>query len=317
MSLLQKIVRAGVAALALLLLLAAGLIALSWAPDRPPSALAGRWAPPPSQFLEVGGLRVHLRDEGPRDDARPMVLLHGTSASLHTWDGWTRELATRHRVIRIDLPGFGLTGPAPGDDYSLAAYTRFLAATLDALGVRRCTLAGNSFGGRIAWQAALDLPDRVERLILVDAGGYPSADAKVPIGFRAARIPVLRNIMEWILPRRAVESSVRNVYGHPERVTPELVDRYYDLTLRAGNRHALAERFRQTPSDTGSDEIARLRLPVLILWGGRDQLIPPAAAERFHHDIAGSRVVMFDDLGHVPHEEDPARTVAAVLPFVE
>jgi pimeloyl-ACP methyl ester carboxylesterase len=192
----------------------------------------------------------------------------------------------------------------------------FVAAMLDALGVSRCALAGNSFGGQVAWETALAHPERVDKLILVDAVGYPLQPKSVPIGFRIARIPLLNRLMEFTLPRRLVESSVRNVYGDPGKVTPELVDRYFELTLRAGNRRALAQRLAQAPAGLHPDRIRALKLPTLILWGGRDRLIPPEDAQSFHRDIAGSRLMVFDQLGHVPQEEDPAATVAAAKQFL-
>ncbi len=299
-----------------LLVLVVGFVAFNWAPDRPVKALTARWAPPPSQFVEIDGMRVHLRDEGPRDDPRPIVLLHGTSSSLHTWDGWAESLRTARRVIRVDLPGFGLTGPTPDGNYTIERYVAFMKATLDHFAIEHCVLVGNSFGGWIAWETALAEPGRVDRLVLVDAAGYPLDSASVPIGFRVAKIPVLNQLVKVTLPRGLVESSLRNVYGDPRRVTPELVDRYFDLTTRAGNREALVQRFRQSPPGMDAPRIAGIRTPTLILWGGRDRLIPPVHAERFHRDIAGSQVVTFDDLGHVPQEEDPERTLAAALPFL-
>ena len=217
----------------------------------------------------------------------------------------------------MDLPGFGLTGPNATDDYRIATYASFVIDLLDALAVKKCVLAGNSLGGEIAWHVAISAPGRVERLILVDAAGYPLQSQSVPIGFRIARMPGLNRIMEFTLPRSLVASSVRNVYGDPARVTPELIDRYEVLTLRSGNRRALVRRFEQ--SDFGADaaRIAAIRQPTLILWGGRDRLIPVDNGRRFARDIAGSRLVIFDDLGHVPHEEDAARTVAAVRDFLK
>jgi pimeloyl-ACP methyl ester carboxylesterase len=301
----------------LLVLTVATAFVLGWAPDRSVDQLSARWAPPPSQFVAVGGMRVHLRDEGPRNDATPIVLLHGTSASLHTWDGWAEGLRQERRVIRFDLPGFGLTGPTPDGVYVIGRYVETVVALLDRLGVRRAVIAGNSFGGQVAWQTALAHPQRVERLVLVDAAGYPMAPQEVPIGFRIARTKWLGPLMRVLLPRGFIEASVRNVYGDPSKVTPELVDRYYELTLRAGNRQALRERFAQAQAGPGAERIAELTLPTLILWGGQDRLIPPADGERFARDIAGSELVMFDELGHVPHEEDPARTLAAVQAFLQ
>ena len=299
-----------------LLLLLAGSIALNWAPDRPLASLVDRWAPPPSVFMELAGQQTHLRDEGPRSDPVPIVLLHGTSASLHTWDGWTQALTPERRVIRVDLPGFGLTGPAANDDYRMEHYVAFITALLDTLGVQQCVLAGNSFGGWIAWETALALPERVRALVLVDAAGYPLDSESVPVGFRIARVPGLNRLMESVLPRSMIESSLRNVYGDPSRVTPALVDRYYELTLREGNRAALARRFAAGRHAADTSRIGQLRVPTLILWGELDRLIPPAHAGYFERDIPGSRRVTFPGLGHVPHEEDPAATVSVVRGFL-
>jgi pimeloyl-ACP methyl ester carboxylesterase len=277
--------------------------------------LSVRWAQAPSRFVDISGMQVHVRDEGPRDDPVPVVLLHGTSASLHTWDGWVDALKVNRRVIRFDLPGFGLTGPNPTGDYSMAAYVKFVAAVMDQLGVKKFDIAGNSLGGQIAWQSAYAMPERVSKLVLVDSAGYPSQPVSVPIGFRIARIPGLRSVMEYVLPRGVVKGSVRNLYGEPEKITEELIDRYYELTLRAGNRNALTKRFDQVVT-TDNEKIKTLKLPTLIIWGGKDRLIPPDNALRFEADIVGSQRVVFDNLGHVPHEEDAKTTVKPVLAFL-
>lgn len=304
------------AVVVLLFLIIAVLVALSWAPPRPVESLTERWAPEPSGFVEVSGMQVHVRDEGRRDDPVPLVLLHGTSASLHTWEAVVDELKQQRRVISLDLPGFGLTGPFPDGDYRMRHYVDFLSTFLDRLKVERAVLIGNSFGGQLAWEMALDQPRRVERLVLIDAAGYPRQSTSVPIGFKLAGIPGLAPLMANILPRRLVESSTRSVYGDPGKVTPELVDRYYELTLREGNREALRERFKQVPAVDNSKRIASIQTPTLIIWGGRDGLIPPLNARRFKDDIAGSELVMFDDLGHVPQEEAPSRVAAAIRAFL-
>lgn len=301
---------------AVLLMLAAG-IGLSWAPDRSVESLKARWATAPSQFIALQGMQVHLRDEGARDDPEPIVLIHGTSASLHTWDGWTEALKGQRRVIRMDLPGFGLTGPAPDGDYRMERYADFIAALMDQLGVRRAVLAGNSLGGGIAWHTAVRHPERVSRLVLVDATGYPLQSTSVPLGFRLAQIDWLQPLMSQLLPRRMIAASVRNVYADPNKVTPELVDRYYELTLRAGNRVSLSQRLKLRETDEQyAGLIKTIRQPTLILWGAQDQLITEPSGQRFHQDIAGSQYVVFDGLGHVPQEEDPARSVVPVLKFL-
>ncbi|MEJ8846825.1 alpha/beta hydrolase [Variovorax rhizosphaerae] len=301
-----------------LLWLALPIIAFAspWAPDRPVDSLKARWAQPPSQFLEVEGMQVHVRDEGPRDDPMPIVLVHGTSASLHTWDGWVDALKSRHRVVRMDLPGFGLTGPAPDGDYTMPRYARFVVAVMDKLAIRQAVVGGNSLGGAVAWKTAVDYPDRVSKLVLVDAAGYPFKSESVPLGFRLARLPFMAPLMRNLLPRGMIESSVRSVYGDPARVTPELVDRYYEITLREGNRQALVERFKVVQTEDFSAQIPQIKQPTLILWGALDRLVPPSNAALFERDIAGSRSQVFDGLGHVPQEEDAARTVVPVQAFL-
>ncbi len=296
------------------LLLGAGLVAV-WAPDVPLESLTSRWAPPPSQFRVIDGVLTHLRDEGPRADSTPILLLHGTSASLHTWDGWTAALIAERRVIRADLPGYGLSVQFP-DSETTAGYTRWMRALLDSLAITRVIVAGNSLGGRLAWELTVADTTRVVGLVLVDAAGYPSTATSIPLGFRIARMPVVKHLAKDLLPRGIIVSSLENVYGDPTRVSDALIDRYYDMARREGNRDALVRRFSSEISSADTLAIARVRVPTLILWGMRDRLIPPSNAERFGRDIAGSRIVRFEALGHVPHEEDPAATVAAVSSFI-
>jgi pimeloyl-ACP methyl ester carboxylesterase len=304
------------AVLVALLLLGVGFLVANWAPDRPVSALVGRWAPPPSQFVDIAGMKVHLRDEGPRDDPSPIILIHGTGSYLHAWEGWVLALKEQRRVITFDLPGFGLTGPSPDGDYSLEATVRFVTALMDKLGVAHGVIGGNSLGGAISWAMAVLEPSRVDKLILVDAGGYPAHSTSIPLGFRVARIPGLNQLLSYTLPRFLIDSGMRNVFGDPNKVTDLMVDRAYEITLREGNRQAMVDRFNQPRRTALAGRIPEIKVPTLIIWGGRDRLIPPDDAERFHRDIAGSTVVVFDDLGHAPEEEDPARSVAAVKQFL-
>jgi pimeloyl-ACP methyl ester carboxylesterase len=305
----------------LLLLVSALALPLLQAPDRAVETLVARWAPPPSEFIDLNGQLVHYRDEGPRGDATPIVLLHGTSASLHTWQGWVQALRGQHRVISLDLPAFGLTGPFAGryagQAYTGPNYARFVLDLLDRLAVPRFVVAGNSLGGEVAWRIAAAAPQRVARLVLVDAAGYPiDAARQIPLGWQIARLPLIGHIGEYLLPRALIVQGLRTVYGDASKIDDALVDRYYELTLRTGNRAALVQRAQQWTPAEGVEHVSGIRAPTLILWGGRDHLLPPALGRRFAADIPGSRLVQFDDLGHVPQEEDPARTVAALQAFL-
>lgn len=301
----------GLSSLALVVLVAVAIavfLFLYWAPDRSVDSLAPKWASSPSQFIAMDGMQVHVRDEGPRDDPIPIVLLHGTGSSLHTWDAWTASLSPKRRVIRFDRPGFGLTGPDPLDRYDMTHSAAFTLELLRKLGVHRFVIAGNSSGGRVAWHVALAAPERVDRLVLIAAGGYPRR-TPLPIGLRIAQSP-LGLLLSKVLPRSAVEGGVRGTYGDPSKVTAALVDRNYEIALRQGNRAALGETLRQgDPAD--SADIRSIRTPTLILWGTLDSVIPVQDAETFHRDIAGSELVTFEGVGHLPQEESPDATIAA------
>ena len=313
---MQALVRA----FGVLLMLTALAVTLAHAPDRSVDSLVTRWAPPPSDFMYVKGQFVHFRDEGPRNDPVPLVLIHGTASSLHTWQGWVGDLRARKRVITFDLPGFGLTGPFggqyPRDDYRADNLARFTLDFLAALHVQRFAIGGNSLGGEVAWRVAAMAPSRVDRLILVDATGYAFVPEHVPVGFQLARVPGLNRIGEFLTPRSVVEDSVRDVYGDPSRVTGALVDRYFEMMTREGNRRALDLRMEVIASDLAPERIGTLKLPTLILWGAKDRLVPPVNAQRFHADIAASQLVIFPGLGHVPQEEDAQQSVAPVRAFL-
>ncbi len=299
-----------------LMMVSAATLLLTHAPDRAVETLVARWALPPSDFLQVKGQFVHLRDVGPRDDPVPIVLIHGTSSSLHTWQGWVDGLSRQRRVITFDLPGFGLSGPRASADYHPDTDARFVLDLLDALEVPRAVLGGNSLGGEVAWRLATLAPARVDRLVLVDTAGLRVQRRSLPLGWVLAQIPVLNRLAEWVLPRALVAEGVAKAYGGSDKISSELVDRYFDLTLREGNRRALAERIRQYTPGEHAERLAALRVPTLLLWGARDTLIPLEVGREFKARIVGSELVIFDDLAHLPHEEAPALTLVPVKAFL-
>ncbi len=284
--------------------------------DRPVDALKPKYAPAPSDFVQVMGMEVHYRDEGNPGDSLPLVLIHGTGSSLHTFDAWTAALKEQKRVVRMDLPGFGLTGPFPDRNYTMDHYVEFMEAFLRARKIRHCIIAGNSLGGQIAWNFTTAHPERVQKLILIDAAGYPLKSTSVPLAFRLARMPVLNKVLTFITPRSVVRSSVQNVYADPGKISEELVDRYFELSLRAGNRQALVDRL-QIPSDSNRvGQIKNIQQPTLVLWGAQDGLIPTENAYRFHRDLPNDTLVILENSGHVPMEENPAESLGAVLQFM-
>lgn len=296
--------------------LLAALLVANYHQDLPLETLKAKYATGASSFVDVDGLSVHYRDEGPRTDSVPLVLIHGTGASLLTWDGWVADLARDHRVIRLDLPAYGLTGPNQTNQYEGDYYARFVRTFLQKLGVTRCDMGGNSLGGGVSWRYALMYPAEVRNLILVDAGGYPMQARKVPIAFRLARVPILKDVLVNITPRSLIEKSLRNVYADDSRVTDALIDQYMDMALRAGNRKAFISRMSGTPDST-YQRIPTIRQRTLVLWGEQDGLIPIESAERFHRDLPNDTLVVMPNAGHVPMEELPRESVRIVRAFLK
>lgn len=285
--------------------------------DRPAADLKPKYARAPSEFVAVMGMNVHYRDEGDPQDSLPVVLVHGTGSSLHTFDAWTASLKENERVVRMDLPGFGLTGPFPDRKYTMESYMKFVAAFLSSRDIKQCILAGNSLGGQIAWNFALRYPEMVQKLILIDASGYPEKSTSVPLAFRVARTPLLNKTLTFITPRFVIKSSVENVYSDKSKVTSELVDRYFDLSLRAGNRQALIDRMQMTIDTNQIRHIKNILQPTLILWGEEDGLIPVESAYRFHRDLPDDSLVILKNSGHVPMEENPLESLKAVRHFIQ
>lgn len=285
--------------------------------DIPLNQLKTKYTNAASSFIAVNGMDVHYRDEGNMTDSVPIVLIHGTASSLHTFDAWADSLKKTNRVVRMDLPAYGLTGPFPDRNYSIAHYTAFLKDFLKALNIQRCVLAGNSLGGQIAWNFTLEQPGMVTKLILIDAAGYPLHSKSVPIAFKMARMPVVKNLMTYLTPRSIVRASVENVFFNKQKVTDALVDRYFELTLRAGNRQALVDRLNATADINNAPKIKSIQQPTLILWGANDLLIPIENAYKFQDHLPNRTMVILDKCGHTPMEESPIESLKPVMLFLK
>lgn len=300
------------------LLLAVALFLAFRTPDTDPAAMRAKYGASPSQFLPIGGgLTVHLRDTGPRD-APVLMLVHGSNASLHTWQPWADRLDSRYRIVRFDLPGHGLTGPNPSGIYSTKAFVDVVEQVRAKLGIDRFALAGNSMGGGVAWHYALAHPDRVTALVLVDSVGQPEPGRRSPpLAFRIARMPVIRSIATVITPRSLIADSLPQAFADPRRADAKAIDLYWELLRYPGNRQATIERF-ATPSDPATPALLRqLKMPVLILWGAHDRLIPVSSAHWLHANIPGSSLIVYPDAGHVPMEEVADRSAADLTAFLD
>lgn len=298
--------------LVIVLLVLTSLFYFLSTPDISVEELKTLYANEHSKFIEVDGMQVHYRDEG---QGMPIVLIHGTAASLHTWDAWTKTLKTDYRVIRLDIPAFGLTGPHPEHDYQIKTYSNFLGKFLNKLKIDSMHLVGNSLGGEIAWYHAAKFPEKIRKLILLDPAGYPFTKGK-PWIFTLARTPILNSIIRNFTPKSIVENNLHQVYYDESKVNPELVDRYYKMTLRTGNRDAFIERAKTDLIDQTA-LLKTIKSPTLIIWGKEDIWISPSNGDSFQADIPNAKLIVMDEVGHVPMEEQPSESLQPVLDFLK
>ena len=266
----------------------------------------------PADMVTVLSNQMHVRDRGPKD-APAVILIHGFGSSLQTFEGWAERLRREFRVISIDLPGSGLSRPDSTGDYSDERSIALLKELMDQLGITRATLAGNSIGGRISWRFAGAHPDRVDKLVLIAPDGFASDGFEYG---KAPDIPAMTNIMKVFLPRYLIEENLTPAHGDPSTMTPDMVTRYHDLLIGPGKRQAVIDRMAQTVLVDPVPILKTIDVPVLLLWGEKDNLIPASHALDYSSVLSDSRTVVLPGLGHVPQEEDPAETLKPVRAFL-
>lgn len=303
--------------LLLVVVVLGGGIALLWTPDTDPQAMKAKYGGAEAQYAPAaGGMQVHYRVSGP-EDAPAVILIHGTSASLHTWEPLRAELETDYRVIAYDQPGHGLTGPHPERDYSYEGMADGLDAIFAAEGVEEAVLIGNSMGGWVSWRDAIANPDRVKALVLVDAAGIPSSFVeRSNLGFRLMRHPIGRAASTRLTPRAAIENSLHGSVSKHEVVDDAMVDRYWELLRYPGNRQAMADQFANERADL-SDRLSEVTVPTLVIFGDEDAIIHPSAADGFVERMPNARAILYEGVGHIPMEEIPADFSADVRVFLD
>jgi len=305
--------------LALLLAIVAIFLALR-TPDTDRDAMIAKYGGPNAAFAAgPAGQHIHYRDQG-RRDGPAIILLHGANSSLQTWEPLVKRLGGRYRIVTLDLPGHGLTGGTPDKDYGASGMIAAVDVVAAKLGLDHFALGGNSMGGWVAWRYALAEPNRVDALLLLDAAGMPLRKGeKAPesnVGFRILQYPLGRWLATQITPRALVAQSLRGSVAKQTIVDDAMIDRYWELLRFPGNREATVLRARMNREPAMANRVGEIGVPTLILFGKQDRLINPTAAETFHTRIAGSEVVLLDGIGHLPMEEAPDATAAAISDFL-
>ena len=274
--------------------------------------LVSRYSDEHARFIEVEGVRVHAHAAG---EGPAVLMLHGALDSLQVWDGWAAHLVADYHVIRIDIPPFGLSDPMPDGDYDADHFIPVFSGVLDAYGVDRATVVGNSLGGYLAAYYAAHAPARVEALALISPAAYPQP---LPGVLRLAAMPVFGSLFEVATPRALVRRSMRSMYGDPQRLSDEAVQRRFDMIRAPGNRQAARDviRLMAEMRDEEPVWISRITQPTLLIWGEEDAWVPPELAQRWLDDLEDGRLVLYPSVGHLAMEEIPETSVAEFRRFL-
>lgn len=306
----------GLLALVVILVIAlgAGYLVLK-RDDIPYATLEEKYGGPLSQYLELpDGVRVHYRDQG-NASGPVLVLVHGFSASLHTWEPWVERLGFNNRIITLDLPGHGLTQAPPGYEGSTGNYVAVVDAVAQHLQLQRFALAGSSMGGGVSWNYALTHPEKVEALILVDSSGWPSDDSGGPrASARLLGAPIIGPMLRQLDARALIAQGLRTSFADQALVTDDMIDRYWELARAPGHRDILFSR-----AQDGADPraLADLATPTLIMWGEQDGLISVSDARRFADVLPNMDLITYPNVGHLPQEEHADQSAADVAAFLE
>jgi pimeloyl-ACP methyl ester carboxylesterase len=253
-------------------------------------------------FITVDGMQIHMEHEG---TGTPVILLHGYTSTLYTWRFNFSELAKNFSVWSIDLPGFGYSDKPRDFNYTLPGYADFMVKFMDAEGIKKAVIVGNSMGGNIAIETYLKYPDRVEKLVLVDSGGYPEKEGGFFL-FSLMQYPVVGDILMSFNYRWVIKDSLMSgIYYDNKFVTDDVVDSYYDVYKTENGRKGplWVGRAIDWSHDLSADTIKTIAVPTLVIWGKDDTLIPVTDADLFGRDIKGAEVAVIPDAGHLPHEE--------------
>lgn len=299
----------GVALIGVLLLIGVAIYR-----DTPAAEVEAKWAKPPSQFVEIDGVRMHYRDEG---EGPVVILLHANYSSLFMWEPWVAALRDRYRVIRLDLPAHGLTGPEPSGNYTLERIQQLFEKFVDEKGLERFTVVGTSIGGTVAMRYTADHPDRIERLVLISPG---SLEPRVRGRTTPANVPKAADLLAYILPKSFTRFMLTNDYGDPERVSDAVVDEWYEMWMREGNRLAMLNLLRQYVSGGVEDKIRAVSVPVLLIWGEKNKRVPLALAYETKNLLVNSpevRLEVLPGIGHMLVQEAPEASSQLIRRYLD
>lgn len=283
----------------------------------PVDDLKTKYANDASIFILINDTIIHIRDEG-KKDGPVLLLIHGVCASLHTWDEWVSLLKSHFRIIRFDIPGFGLSGQIPSKNYTPEYSVDLLNKAIEQMGIKKLSIAGNSLGGFIAWKFAIAHPDKVEKLILIDSVGYPQ---EMPWLLKFSTNVFVRPFARIAMPRYFINKAVHEVYGDQSKVTDATVDRYFELSQKEGNRSAWIDVFMVMKDYSQKNDLSKgltdIKCPIMVMWGTKDIWIPYTTEfPKWQKDLPQAVFKIYEGAGHIPMEEIPEQTAKDAFEFL-
>ena len=305
----------GYSLLALVVTLAIGVVIAMWIyRDIPAEQLEAKYAGPASRFINIAGVRIHFRDEG---SGPPVVLIHANFASLLGWDPWVEALQDSYRVIRMDMTSHGLTGPDPTGDYSPERTLAIVEKFIEAMDLENFSIGGTSMGGTVAIHYTHKYPERIQKLILLSPGSLEGKERKSgPRG----EVPDAAYILKYIMPRALPEFMLRGGFGDKNKLTDELVDRWYDMWMREGNREAQLDRLQQYKPGDIEDIIRQLEAPTLLMWGEANTTAKFEQAAEFQElleNVELLKYISYPGVGHMAVQEAGEETGRDVRAFLD
>jgi len=282
----------------------------------PPASLSRDWGV--RRTFDYQGIKINYYDAG---QGPPVLLLHGFGGCAYTWRYLIPPLAAAHRVLTLELKGFGLSDKPLDGHYAVADQAKMVAAFIRRQDLHDLVIMGHSLGGGVALMTYLGLqeddPGRIDKLVLIDSAGYRQ---KLPWFIRLAKIPGADALGALLPPRFAADLVLKKCYYHKDRITEEQIDTYAYYGSLPGAREAISQTAKQIlPKDIDrlTEQYKGISVPVLVIWGVEDEVVPLRVGLLFKRDIPGAELVPLSGCGHIPPEEGPQATRQAIMDFLK
>ena len=294
--------------------------------DIPKESVIAKHAKGASEFIELkDGSLIHVRDEGNKN-GNTLVLIHGSNGSLFNFESMNKFLINEFRVVSLDLPAHGLTGPVNSNNYSFDGFIRVINEVLEIKKINQFFLAGHSMGGRVVWNYTIDYPEKVSGLIIIGSLFLANekeyrefqSDNKPPIVFKLFEIPFFRMLLGYITPRIMVSQVAKQMVYDQTIMTDELIDQFHDIILLDGSREAMGYVIVNTDKNIVADPklLQEINVPTTILHGEEDNVIDVKYNKHFLENIPDINLISYSKVGHMPPMEIPEVLANDIKKFI-